>query len=280
MRTALLVLAGLLAGCSAPQGGDEPAADALAALPDVHGLAVDPARHDALLVATHQGLARYEDGRWTRASREPLDLMGFAQHPTDASVAWASGHPPTGGALGIVKSTDGGATWRPLALPGKDFHALAVSPADPQRLWGYAAGALHRSEDGGATWREVGALPPVLRALHGHREARDTLLGTTPAGIARSDDAGATWRTVSPLPAYAVAVAADGAWFAGAADGVHRSTDEGASWTRVGGPPGAVLYVAAHPADAGVAYAATANAGVYRSADRGASWDALMPPSR
>lgn len=248
-------------------------------LPDVHGLAVDPERPDRLLVATHEGLVRYEDGVWSRASERPLDLMGFALHPTDGDVAWASGHPPEGGALGIVKSMDGGATWAPVALAGKDIHALAVSPADPQRVWGFLAGALHRSDDGGATWRIVAPDAPSIFALRGSPEGRDVVLATTGDGIARSVDGGATWGLLAPLRAYAVAFTADGA-LVGAGEDVQRSTDGGVTWTKLASPPGPIAYLAAHPTDPMTMYAASFRAGVYQSTDGGASWNEIMAPSR
>ena len=269
----------LLAGCASPgpQAEGEPAT--LARLPDVHGLAVDPERPDRLLVATHEGLVRFEGGAWTRASAEPLDLMGYAQHPSDGDVAWASGHPPEGGALGIVKTTDGGATWEFLAQPNKDYHALAVSPADPERLWGWLAGALHRSDDGGATWRVVAGGPAGVIALLGGPKDADHAFAATAMGLQRSVDGGATWTPLAPVRAYALAFAADGALLA-AGDAVQRSTDGGATWTTLAAPPAPVGYLAAHPTDASTLYAATFRAGVYRSMDGGASWTALMPPSR
>ena len=279
MRFPWLLAALLLAGCASPQPQDEGEPATLARLPDVHGLAVDPERPGRLLVATHEGLVRFEDGAWTRASAEPLDLMGFALHPTDGDVAWASGHPPGGGALGIVKSVDGGATWQPLAMPNKDFHALAASPADPQRVWGSLAGALHRSDDGGATWRVVAEDAPGILALRGGPASADELYATTNAGLARSMDGGATWAVFAQVPAYALAFAADGAMLA-AGEAVQRSTDGGASWETLAAPPGTVGYLAAHPTDAATLYAATFRAGVYRSTDGGASWTEIMAPSR
>lgn len=62
---------------------------------------------------------------------------------------------------GIFKSEDGGYSWRHLpAQPGsrRVFNALAVDPADPDRLyWGACGtgGGLYRSDDAGATWRRA-----------------------------------------------------------------------------------------------------------------------------
>ena len=63
---------------------------------------------------------------------------------------------------GIMKTTDGGATWRELtANPGLPRGVLgkiglAVSPANPRRIWAQIeadSGGTYRSDDGGATWQ-------------------------------------------------------------------------------------------------------------------------------
>jgi photosystem II stability/assembly factor-like uncharacterized protein len=63
---------------------------------------------------------------------------------------------------GIMKTTDGGATWRELsANPGLPRGVLgkigiAVSPANPRRVWAQIeadSGGTYRSDDGGATWQ-------------------------------------------------------------------------------------------------------------------------------
>ena len=96
-------------------------------LPHVHGLAFS-ADGKALLAAVHVGVAEYRDGRWSRAPGPAHDFMGFS---VARSAIYSSGHPAPGAPLrnplGLVKSTDGGATWRALGLAGEaDFHAMAV----------------------------------------------------------------------------------------------------------------------------------------------------------
>ena len=65
---------------------------------------------------------------------------------------------------GLFKSTDGGDHWvklgggLPQGVVGKI--GVAVSPADPDRVWALveaadAAGGLYRSDDAGATWRRL-----------------------------------------------------------------------------------------------------------------------------
>ncbi len=63
---------------------------------------------------------------------------------------------------GIMKTTDGGATWRELTVnPGLPRGVLgkigiAISPANPRRLWAQIeadSGGTYRSDDAGATWQ-------------------------------------------------------------------------------------------------------------------------------
>src|SRR6185503_6422738 len=71
-----------------------------------------------------------------------------------------------GDGSGLYKSTDGGDTWTELTRnPGLPAGVLgkmtvAVSPADPNRVWANieaADGGLYRSDDGGATWSHINA---------------------------------------------------------------------------------------------------------------------------
>lgn len=94
----------------------------------VHGLSFSPdgAR---LIIPSHNGLALYENGRWSIAPGPAHDYMGFsATHDT----LYSSGHPAAGSQLinpfGLIKSRDGGKSWKKLGLEGEsDFHTLATS---------------------------------------------------------------------------------------------------------------------------------------------------------
>lgn len=105
-------------------------ADTAPGLTHIHGLAfsVDGQR---LLVSSHGGLAAYADGRWSRTAAPRHDYKGLA---TTHDGIYGSGHRAPDSAapdpLGLMKSHDGGTTWRPLGLAGEsDFHTLAASHA-------------------------------------------------------------------------------------------------------------------------------------------------------
>ncbi len=100
--------------------------------------------------AAAQGLHRSDDGgrTWQRLGTEPLFSGGIVLDPRDAQTLY--GATPAG----LVKSTDGGATFAPLgAAANVSATGIELDPVDPRTL--YAAtrtqGVL-RSTDGGVTW--------------------------------------------------------------------------------------------------------------------------------
>jgi photosystem II stability/assembly factor-like uncharacterized protein len=278
---ALVVLALLVAGCASPG----PSATTreyvpVAGFTDVHGIAVDPEDPDVLYVATHHGLIRGKDGTWERVGSMQDDLMGFSMHPDDNGTFWTSGHPRGGGNMGVRHSTDGGFTWTQLSLDGVDFHAMTVSPADPDVVWGAWRGSVYHSTDGARTWQTYPDAP-AARSLTAHPTERDTLFATTQAGIERSTDAGRTWQPFAEVPAFGLAIAASdpGVLYAGIAGGVSRSTDGGATWQtlplRTSAPVG---FLAIHPGDASDVWAATYATGIRRTTDGGQTWTELKAP--
>ena len=111
-----------------------------------------------VLVLTHEGL--YElagKNNMKLVGKEKIDVMGFASL---GNVLIASGHPAVGSKMpnpiGVMKSLDGGLTWKPISLVGKvDFHFLEGAGSD---LYGADSqtGKLMYSADSGKTWRDIG----------------------------------------------------------------------------------------------------------------------------
>lgn len=125
----------------------------------IHGIAVDRADSARLYLATHYGVYQTSpDGTAERVSDNSSDYMGFTPHPTESELFYASGHPASGGNMGVLVSRDGGRTWEKLAAgagEAVDFHAMAVSPADPNVIYGLY-GDVQVSRDGGKTWETAG----------------------------------------------------------------------------------------------------------------------------
>lgn len=166
----------------------------------VHGL-VFSSDGKTILVPSHYGLAAYRDASWSEVNGPVHDFAGFA---VSASALYASGHPPEGSALpdplGLVKSTDGGETWRPLALGGEaDFHLIAagyrsnavyVLNAQPNSTM--PAAGLYLTLDEGKTWRHGAArgLEGEILGLAAHPREPETLAAATDRGLYLSRDAG------------------------------------------------------------------------------------------
>jgi photosystem II stability/assembly factor-like uncharacterized protein len=87
--------------------------------------------------------------------------MSFTVDPSDPETFYASGHPPSGGNLGVLISRNRGASWQRVAEGAEgpvDFHAMDVSRADPRVIYGAYVG-LQVSRDGGHNWQRIGPLP-------------------------------------------------------------------------------------------------------------------------
>ena len=128
-----------------------------------------------------RGIYRTADGgrHWDHVlDRGPdvgaVDLAGDPAHPDIlfASLWQVRRHPwldyfqpPVGIGSGIVKSIDGGRSWRSVGATGLPTEALgrielAVAPqTSSRRVWAAVqattAGGLYRSDDGGETWQRV-----------------------------------------------------------------------------------------------------------------------------
>ncbi|HIH47219.1 TPA: hypothetical protein HA297_02885 [Candidatus Woesearchaeota archaeon] len=216
-----------------------------------HGLAVDIADSNKLLIATHDGLfllANEQDQN--KKSQQKLyrigdmedDLMGFSAHPTQPRTFFASGHPAKGGNLGIVQSTDGGYTWKKIAngVNGPvDFHTMAISSANPSLLYGWYDGELQKTLDGGLSWGVVETdVPTEIISLHPDPNDENTV--------------------------YAVVIG-----------GLMMSTDQGAHWTDVGEQMSnnAVIALAVNPQDPQKMVSFSRNLGLAISTDGGKTWE-------
>jgi hypothetical protein len=232
---AALVLALPLAACgdageedtaSAPHAEEEAGHDGALPSAHVHGVAVNPA-DGAVLLATHDGLFRYENGEPARVG-PVIDLMGFTVVGPDHF--YASGHPGPDVDLpepvGLIESTDGGKTWQQLSRQGEsDFHALAASEAG---VFGFD-GTLRATSDG-KQWRDLDP-PEEPYALALSPDAK-VVLATAPTGLMRSGDGGKTWAEVADAPALMFVDWAAGDLVAGVGPegDVAVSDDGGKTW--------------------------------------------------
>ncbi|WP_409332017.1 F510_1955 family glycosylhydrolase [Trujillonella humicola] len=285
LATAALILStAVLAGCSSGDGdgdGRESRDHAQGTVPagilppaHVHGVEVDPADAGAVLLATHDGLFRVDDGASTRVG-PVIDLMGFTVAGPNRYLA--SGHPGPGVDLpqpvGLIESTDGGRTWEQLSRQGEsDFHALTVSTAG---VLGYD-GSLMRSSDG-LEWEQL-TIPAVPASLSASPDGGE-MLAATAEGLLRSVDGGVSWSPSEGAPPLQVVDwATDGTAVVGVdpSGGVWSSPDGGATWRQgpqVGPAPQAVGASGSGEAARIVVVTAT---GLLESTDGGRSFAVVL----
>jgi hypothetical protein len=249
-----------------------------AATPFIASLAVDPG-NGTLIIGTGLGLYRLEPGAAEAARAGGTLTTGSGSAPVSANLVVsfvapgtlvASGHPQGDSSLpedlGLIRSEDGGETWRSVSLLGEaDLHALDVRgdriaglPADAQRLL--------VSRDGGRSFAER-TPPGVPVDVDLDPAGADRLAITTADGVYVSENDGGAWRQRDTLSTKALlAWAESGSLYRVEANGsVRVSEDEGGSWQQrgnAGGPPTAATV----DAD-GALYVALAGAVIVRSQD-------------
>jgi photosystem II stability/assembly factor-like uncharacterized protein len=169
---------------------------------EVIALALVPPGGDAapgapaeLLAGTDSGvyLSALRSGAWQRLATV---VDGFDARPRVAAVAAAGPDVFLAAtAEGLLRSTDGGATWtrRELGL-ARAVTALAVVPSGRVLLAATGLG-IFRSTDTGASWTQVGGAPldvPLtgLAFLPGQDR---TVVGTSVKGLVLSMDQGRSW---------------------------------------------------------------------------------------
>lgn len=255
----------------------------------IHGLAYTP-DGKSLLVPAHVGLARYRDGRWLTVPGPAHDFMGFS---VAQNAIYTSGHPAPGSPmtnpLGLMKSTDGGATWQQLGLSGEsDFHTMAagyrsqaVYVVNEQPSSRMPQPGIHVTRDDGKSWRRAAAagLPKRVISIAVHPTAPGTLAVGTTEGLFLSNDSGGRFKRVGEArPVTAASFDHDGKhlYYAPAEEALlqHVALARADSTTlqlpRIGRD--FVTYIAQNPMRQSELAIATRERHVFISADRGKTW--------
>ncbi|TVT83938.1 F510_1955 family glycosylhydrolase [Pseudomonas sp. H3(2019)] len=262
-------------------------------LKHVHGLAFSQDGQQ-LSIPSHDGLALYRDGHWSKAPGPEHDYMGFS---AGRQAIYSSGHPASGSGLvnplGVIKSTDGGSTWQQLGFQGEsDFHLLA-SGFDNGALYVYnthpnskmTSAGLYSSLNDGATWQHASAqgMGSEPSALAVHPTDSKTVAVATSSGLFLSNDAGEHFQPVlQNVQVLSVSFSIDGKslWFGSFNKVPLLSTLDLKTHeiSALGLPPlnqDAVAYMAQSPANAQEWAMATIKRDVYLSQDEGKTWKAI-----
>lgn len=247
-----------------------------------HGLALTS--DNKLYIATHHGLLLLENDKdLYQVGDKQDDYMGFSPHPSDAKIFFSSGHPSSGGNIGFQKSEDGGFNWNVVSdgIDGPvDFHAMTVSPANPDLVYGWYHGAVQRSSDGGKTWQQF---PNKFVIVNFAADPKDenVVYAASPQGLFVSKDKAQTWTNLleAGSSGFVSTVSIDPQnpknLLAYAEDmGLIRSKDGGVIWRAIdqrfdGETP---LYIAFNKSLPSIGYILTEKNSIYKTIDDGTTW--------
>lgn len=265
----------------------------------VQKVAAHPTDPNVVFAAGSGGIFRSGDGgaTWSPAN-DGLSLR--PQLSTDVSVVDLEFHRAFPQwvyaairADGVVRSTDGGATW--VHVDGDISNlvsSIAVDPVNGYRVFAATPAGLYRTGNGGASWRLLTRGLPAAGGPHPARAEIVTLDPSNPqtvyavfqpgAGEARlvykSSTGGSTWRPIASgalagrfVSALEVDPLRPATIWAGTRTGLVASADGGATWRPRGLANRWVFSILFHPTRSGTAYAGTQN-GVFRTTDGGAHW--------
>ncbi|PWC33565.1 exo-alpha-sialidase [Azospirillum sp. TSO35-2] len=279
-KTLTMIVAALLVGTTLAGPVDAAETLRLSEVSHLHGIAVDPGDPSRLYLASHHGVwLTNPDGTATRVSDNRHDYMGFTPNPAQPGAFFASGHPETGGNLGVLVSTDGAKTWKAVSkgVNGPvDFHAMDVSPADPTVLYGHY-GSVQVSRDAGKSWEVTGKPPADMFDLAASAKDPNTVYAATRNGLMVSRDAGKSWQAayVVQRPASMVTTTRDGTAYAFLlGTGLLKTSEPSLAWQPVSNGFGdtILLHLAVDPTNPERLYAVTDTSAVIASQDGGKTW--------
>src|SRR3989344_243674 len=273
----------------------------------------DPTNSNTIFVgAPDGGLWKSTNGgtSWT-TSTDQLTVIGctdVAIDPGNTQIMYlATGDGDAGDcySIGILKSTDGGATWNTTGLSwtvnqGRTISKLLMHPTNSQILIAATSNGIYRTTDGGANWTQTST--GSFKDLEFMPGTPNTVY-TSGSIFRKSTDNGVTWTTItSGLPTtgverIAIAVTAANTAYVylligRSSDqgllGVYRSTNSGTGfasqhgatgpnllgWNSNGADSGGQAFydlsIAASPTDANTIIVGGVNS--WRSTDGGVNW--------
>jgi len=263
------------------------------ALASIAQVAIAPAHPETVYAATAGGgIWRSDDGgqSWTLPGdgMTGRKVVWIAVDPADAASVWAG---VEGGNSAVWRSSDSGATWKPLSgstATGRMQpvgQPVAFAPTQPKTIFLPSTNLHYRSDDGGKTWRDFRVPNQDAYAFAvSPKDPKTVWAGGRGASlnISRSADGGKTWKQIGvglgknsvkvllvdpaqPTTLYAAA---------GTFANIFKSTDAGESWGGLALPVGGtsdLFDLAIDPVTGRTLWAATED-GLYRSTDGGASW--------
>jgi photosystem II stability/assembly factor-like uncharacterized protein len=259
----------------------------------VFSLALDPSHPDTLFAGSFDGSGIFKTtdggGHWFNV-RPGGFIWSLALDPSTPTTIYAG----TNGD-GVLRSDDGGMTWRgsmDSGLTDRFVEALAVDPAGPDTVYaGTFGGGAFRSTDGGATWSGTALDTGFVNGLAVDPGGSGKVYAATGfRGLLESTDQGESWSaldrefqdscacqfgysaTVDPTNSSVLYVPVNDV-------GVLKSSDGGASWSERNAGLSNIFFknLVIDPHDPNTLYVGSGpgDGGVFKSSDGGVSWSKL-----
>src|SRR5260370_1533746 len=139
----------------------------------VHVVGVSPVDTSHIAVAGTSGVLLLTADGGTTWTQVPLNSAVRGYNSSNTNIAWVNNsilyvcsEAPNSGAIRVVKSVNGGATWTAAnnGLPDVSVSKLQIDPSDNTGNTVYAGTfvGVYQTSDGGASWHKFGAgLPNV-----------------------------------------------------------------------------------------------------------------------
>jgi photosystem II stability/assembly factor-like uncharacterized protein len=247
--------------------------------PSVSEVAVDPSNPSILYEIAYTSLVKSVDGGMTWALARS-NVFSFALDPQDSAVLYAADKVQSD----LLRSPDGGKTWRPLGVPpgypGSPVATIAVDPQDTAVLYAARYYGLFKSVDTGANWVQLPLNSSGFLSLAVDAGDSRIAYASSAEGLFVTRDGGLTWSAVGHqlVDPRGLAVVADpgvpGTAYAGWPDGVFKTVDGGGTWADANsGIPSRVTALEVDPfSPASVFAVTTVPNGLRWSIDDGASW--------
>ena len=187
-------------------------------------------------------------GRWTAIGPDGANVVALVIDPATPSTAFAG----TLGA-GVLKTTDGGASWATtsVGISSANVSALAIDPSIPSTLYAGTDAGVFKSIDGGLRWAPAnGGLPVApqgaVKAIAVDPTAPATVYAGTAGGLFKTVNGGTNWTAIganlaglSPV-IITIDPSSPSTLYLGVDDyqddfgyGLLKSTDAGTNWSRI-----------------------------------------------
>ena len=248
----------------------------------IHALVIDPLDTNTVYAGTYlRGVFKTTNGgaHWNavNAGISYTDVIALEIDPLNPDSLYAAG------TLGVLKSTDRGASWNPTGMTWGGISAIAVDPVNSSVL--YAAGpnccgsVMYKSDDGGTHWNLIREfLGPEIQTLTIELRNPNIIYAATSGGIFKSTDGGAYWNLIGPAASVlAIDPLNPGILYAATSGGIFKSTDNGFHWypMNIGLTNTEIHALAINSSKPNILYAGTSDGGVFKTEDGGAQWNTM-----